>query len=487
MPYISRVYVESVGYGTFGLLLRGLICGICLLPPTMLMGATLPAIARWMEATPQGVSRLGFFYGANIAGAVLGCLLAGFYLLRVYGTVTATYVAVAMNVLVALTSLALAVKNRHTVRVSDEMLLKPSGRATAIWPVYITIGLSGLCAMGAEVIWTRQLSLMLGASVYTFSIILAVFLIGLGIGSTVGAWLSRGVAHPKVALGWCQMLLSAAVLWTATMLAESLPYWPIDPSLSTSPWLSFQLDLMRCVWAVLPATCLWGASFPLALASATSPGQDLGRLAGAVYAANTLGAILGAVGFSMLVIAWVGTRDSAASDHCAVRRRRGGDVLLASLAILARAIRRFDANRCPTARFHVDNQRQAAGAWLHVGHGGPCGNRCFLGRDRSRSSTRFNRVRPISADLGRTTGLHLRGRGNERVDCRFASFPIRRATSTSAARWLRQATHATCACNGCSATYQRLSIGNRNRCSWWDAEQELRLVHSCCIPTWKGL
>ena len=57
---------------------------ICLLPPTLLMGATLPAIARWVETTPEGVSWLGFFYGGNIAGAVLGSLLAGFYLLRVY-------------------------------------------------------------------------------------------------------------------------------------------------------------------------------------------------------------------------------------------------------------------------------------------------------------------------------------------------------------------------------------------------------------------
>ena len=62
------------------------------------MGATLPAIARWVETTPHGVSWLGFFYGGNIAGAVVGSLLAGFYLLRVYDMAIATYVAVALNV-----------------------------------------------------------------------------------------------------------------------------------------------------------------------------------------------------------------------------------------------------------------------------------------------------------------------------------------------------------------------------------------------------
>ena len=83
------------------LILRAIVAGICLLPPTLLMGATLPAIARWVETTPSGVSWLGFFYGGNIAGAVVGSLLAGFYLLRVYDMPIATYVAVALNVIVA--------------------------------------------------------------------------------------------------------------------------------------------------------------------------------------------------------------------------------------------------------------------------------------------------------------------------------------------------------------------------------------------------
>ena len=63
------------GRASLGIVIRGVIAGICLLPPTILMGATLPAIARWLETTPQGVSWLGFFYGGNIAGAVVGSLL----------------------------------------------------------------------------------------------------------------------------------------------------------------------------------------------------------------------------------------------------------------------------------------------------------------------------------------------------------------------------------------------------------------------------
>src|SRR5439155_9649956 len=82
MPQIDRLYTGAAAQGAAGILLRAVVGAICLLPATVLMGASLPAMARWIESTPEGVSWLGFFYGGNIAGAVFGCLLAGFYLLR---------------------------------------------------------------------------------------------------------------------------------------------------------------------------------------------------------------------------------------------------------------------------------------------------------------------------------------------------------------------------------------------------------------------
>ncbi len=91
------------------------------------------------------------------------------------------------------------------------------------------------------------------------------------------------------------------------MISESLPYWPIAPVLSPNPWYTLQLDLVRCLWAVLPPAFLWGASFPLALAAVASRGQDPGRLVGGVYAANTIGGIAGALVFSLLLISAIGT------------------------------------------------------------------------------------------------------------------------------------------------------------------------------------
>jgi spermidine synthase len=316
IPFIDRVYVAGAEHGLPGMMLRGFIAAVCLLPPTILMGASLPAIVRWIESTPRGVSWWGLLYGGNTMGAVFGCLLAGFYLLRMYNTVVATYVAAAINVAVALFSFALARWTPAHTAPQDADVATQSESAQEIeqggasrWPVYVTIAISGACALGAEVIWTRLMGMMLGATVYVFSIILAVFLAGLAIGSLGGAWMVRAV-RPRLALGWCQILLAAAIAWTAYMIADSLPYWPVDPLRTISPWHMFQLDLVRCLWAILPPTILWGASFPLALAAVASRGEDSGKVVGGVYAANTLGAIVGALVTSLALIPWIGTQDS---------------------------------------------------------------------------------------------------------------------------------------------------------------------------------
>ncbi|MFI5107146.1 MAG: hypothetical protein ACHP79_19650, partial [Terriglobales bacterium] len=115
MPLVDSVYTSAVGHGMPAILLRALVSGLCLLPPTFLMGASLPAASRWIKASPEGVGMLGMLYGANTVGAVVGCLLAGFYLLRVFDMATATFVAAAINVTVGLVSFSLAKRDpQHT-------------------------------------------------------------------------------------------------------------------------------------------------------------------------------------------------------------------------------------------------------------------------------------------------------------------------------------------------------------------------------------
>ena len=312
VPVVGRIYLSGAAHGTLGLVLRGFVAAFCLLPPTFLMGGSFPAIARWAGASRRGVAWMGYFYSANIAGGVLGCLLAGFYLLRVFDMEVATWTAAAINAVVAvaawsLSALPIALTSTDEAPRNVESAPQQSRPRTSL--VYLVIGLSGLTALGAEVVWTRLLSLLLGATVYTFSIILAVFLLGLWAGSAAGSSLARRLAHPALGLAACQMLLALSVTWTAYTLAHSLPYWPIDPWLSLDPWFNFELDLMRCVWALLPAALLWGASFPLAMAATALRGDDPARPSGAVYAANTAGGIIGALACSLWLIPAVGSRD----------------------------------------------------------------------------------------------------------------------------------------------------------------------------------
>ena len=309
VPLVGNIYTAWAGSGTASLLFRSILTGICLLPPTFLMGATLPAISRWVETSPEGVSWLGFFYGGNIARAVAGSLLAGFYLLRVFDTTIATFAAVAINVVVAVLGLMLASWTPYKPASIEETRtpVKKVAEGTEVWPIYVTIALSGFAALSSEVIWTRLLSLLFGATVYTFSLVLAAFLFGLGIGSSIGAAIARNTRKPGIALGWCQMMVCAAIAWAAYQTMSSMPWWPINVELSSYTMTAkFQLDMVRSLWALLPAAILWGASFPLALAAVAARGQDAGRIVGGIYAANTVGAIFGALLASLTFVSTFG-------------------------------------------------------------------------------------------------------------------------------------------------------------------------------------
>jgi spermidine synthase len=313
LPLLERVYWSIAVPGLGGMLLRGVISAICLLPPTILMGASLPAAARWIESTPRGASWWGLLYGVNTAGAVFGCLLAGFYLLRLYNVAIATCAAAAINLAVGGVALLLAARTPADAGLTDKAESTPAAAPSKLWPVYITIALSGATALGAEVVWTRLMGYLLGATVYAFAIILAVFLIGLAIGSTAGSWFSRvspGQDRARAALGWSQVLLVGGFFWAAYMIVDSLPYWPVNPLLTLNPWFNFQIDMVRCLWAILPPAILWGASFPLALAAAAEPGKDPGHVVGSIYAANTLGAIAGALGTSLILVPAIGTQQT---------------------------------------------------------------------------------------------------------------------------------------------------------------------------------
>jgi spermidine synthase len=305
LPLVTHVYVASAGSAARDIALRSVVCAVLLLPPTILMGATWPAISRWMTLTATGYSRLGLFYSANIVGAVIGTALAGFYLLRNFDVYVATSAAVMLNLVIAIAAYTLARRYPHT----PEEIGEKGGGGWSLSPVHVVIGLSGLTALGAQVVWTRTLSLLLGGTVYVFSVILAVFLVGLAAGGTVGASRCRKSTNPARLLAMCQAMLVLAIPYAAYAITFIIPdLHVVGP---TDNWFRRGLDdVLRVAVAIVPATLCWGASFPLAVAATGHRHRDPGKLIGHLYAANTIGAILGALLFSIVIIALVGTRQA---------------------------------------------------------------------------------------------------------------------------------------------------------------------------------
>lgn len=317
LPLLSRVYIAGAEHGLPGMLLRGVLAAICMLAPTILMGASLPTIVRAVESSQNSAAWWGYLYGGNTAGAVFGCIVAGFYLLRVYDMATATRCAAGLNIAVAIGSFLWA-RNASAIStaVSDVSRAADGYTGTAYadpsasrWPVYVGIALSGATALGAEVVWTRLLSVLLLGTVYVFSIILAVFLAALAIGAAAASRVLRRV-HARTALGWSQLLLTVGIAWTAYSIVHVLPQWSDDVLTTQNAWRIYQLDLERCLVAIVPAALLWGASFPLACAAVARKGEDAGRVTGRVYAANTLGGIVGALAVSLALIPWIGSQQT---------------------------------------------------------------------------------------------------------------------------------------------------------------------------------
>ena len=338
LPKLSDWYLSVADESLTGVSARAAVAAVALLPPTMLMGATLPAVARWVRGTPAGLAQLGIFYGANTIGAVVGCLLAAFVLLPSTDVVQTSYAAAAINVVVACAAWGLALfvgyQPAGDVAAADE---RSAENAPAI--VLLVIALSGFTALGAEVVWTRLLAMLFGATVYTFAVILAVFLAGLGIGSTLAArWVQRA-SSPLRWLAIAQLAIACLVPYANFMITRVVPFWDRPRVTVTSDvYAIFIHDTLRASLALFPAALVWGASFPLALAAAGRGRGDTGRLVGQVYAANTLGAIVGSLLTSATLVPWIGLAARAAStgagrgfgerdcvsQHEAVAQRLGG-------------------------------------------------------------------------------------------------------------------------------------------------------------------
>jgi len=156
MPTVGTLYAALAPAGSSGLgslTLRATIAAICMLPPTVLMGATLPIISRALRADTNGAAGIGLLYAANLFGAVAGSLLAGFWLLRFYDVTVATIAATALNGCVAVAALVLVARWPRTMPSDAASARQEAPAITAgarsQWRIHLAIALSGLTALSA--------------------------------------------------------------------------------------------------------------------------------------------------------------------------------------------------------------------------------------------------------------------------------------------------------------------------------------------------
>lgn len=281
---------------------RLLLASAIVLPPTILMGGTLPAMTRaFVDRLAAVGQKLSFLYALNTAGAVLGSLLAGFALIRAFGVHPTLFIAVAANLLVGSAALALARGKSAPAAPADD---SPAGRIT--W-VLFAVGLSGVASLALEVIWTRILILILGTSTYAFATMLTAFLVGIALGSGLLRLFDSRLRDPRRLFGWVQIGIAASMLAGIPLLdalVSSGQQWLQSLELR---WLALSAARFGIAFLVMlvPVTLI-GMSFPLAGKIGVRGVATLGRELGQVYAANSLGNIAGAVLGGFVLIPLVG-------------------------------------------------------------------------------------------------------------------------------------------------------------------------------------
>jgi spermidine synthase len=315
---VRELYVALGGSATLGLggatVVRLLLAAVVLGPPAFLMGGTLPAMARAIEtAGDDGRRRLAALYALNTLGAVLGAMMTTFLLLEVFGTRRTLWLASLVNAIVGLVarSAARQLAPLASVVEPDDA---PSAEERAPSLVLPAAAIAGFAFFLMELVWYRMLGPLLGGSLFTFGLILAVALAGIGIGGLLYAVgrPGRGATYGGLAL---TCVLEAACLAVPYALGDRIAVL----AMLLRPLAGVGFAGLVLGWTastalvVLPASIVAGVQFPLLIALLGRGGTNVGRHVGRAYAWNTAGAITGSLagGFGAMPLlsatgTWIG-------------------------------------------------------------------------------------------------------------------------------------------------------------------------------------
>ncbi len=319
LPLFKMIYAGFQNSYLESSFLRFLVCASILIIPTTLMGATLPTLGKFVSRNPEGIGRdVGTLYGLNTFGAVVGAYISAYWLMRLMGISATVYLAASINIGIAVAIIIFLKK--YSLKSTPEYSkgLKRPGAKQQEHPltprekgILLAFGVSGIAALIYQVAWNRIFSLVLGSSVYAFSLILTTFILGLALGTLLFSRLIHRFKDLNETFSYLQLAIGFSALL-------SLPYFGSIPYVNRWVYLNWGQEFQTIQWAnfltilalIFVPTFLMGGQFPVVIKLVARQLDSLGKRVGQVYACNTIGTIIGAFIAGFILIPAVGIQDT---------------------------------------------------------------------------------------------------------------------------------------------------------------------------------
>jgi predicted membrane-bound spermidine synthase len=320
----SRFAFYDVVFGRLNALadtpaLVGIIVFACLLPPTILMGMSLPLLSKAVVyRIESAASEIGWLYGINTFGASCGALCAGFVLIGTIGYESTVYLAALLNLLVfgvaLIVAFLLAEDGAKAAFPADARTAdRTSGR---IWLWSLIVFVSGFLIISLEIVWFRVLGILMQSNAYAFPLILSCFLVGDAAGIVYGARIAKTTASPLRLFQWLQGAVALYALASLTVLhlvvGFGLSHWLTDGRFAQADTWFAQLKFL-CLYGFVSAACvmppafLLGMSFPITQKAVQDDPGLVGHRVGLIQLFNIFGNTCGAIVTGLVLLHWIGT------------------------------------------------------------------------------------------------------------------------------------------------------------------------------------
>ncbi|MDP8219532.1 MAG: fused MFS/spermidine synthase, partial [Candidatus Theseobacter exili] len=283
--------------------------------PAFFMGGTFPVMCRAYVHDKSKIGKgTGLLYGINTVGAAAGAFFAGYFFISLYGISRTIWIASAINIVIGIAAFLLPQTSKEkNEKIFKEKLSIPliSETKRSLWLLLCVLAFfAGGSAMTYEVLWTRAMSLVIGSSVYAFSMVLTAFLAGTAIGSWSVAWWADKFKKPLALLIFLQAGVFVSVIFTIPLigkLPELFLKWFIesDQSFVTVQIIKFGI----CSVILFVPTMLSGAFFPALVRTSIKEIRGLPKRAGSLYAVNSTGCIVGSFLAGFYILPTLGLRN----------------------------------------------------------------------------------------------------------------------------------------------------------------------------------